>query len=70
MRCQQQQTQPETLPPCPTKRSFSNYGTWVALGAPGGGILSTLPSGSYGTYSGTSMACPHVSGAAGGWTEG
>jgi hypothetical protein len=34
------------------------------LGAPGVGILSTLPSGHYGTLSGTSMATPHVSGAA------
>ena len=31
--------------------------------APGGNILSTLPFGSYGMYSGTSMAAPMVSGA-------
>jgi hypothetical protein len=44
--------------------SFSNYGsTWVDLGAPGGAIQSTLPSNTYGTYSGTSMATPHVTGA-------
>jgi subtilisin family serine protease len=44
--------------------SFSNYGsTWVDLGAPGGAITSTLPSNTYGTYSGTSMATPHVTGA-------
>ena len=44
--------------------SFSNYGSaWVDLAAPGGGIYSTLPDNSYGTYSGTSMATPHVSGA-------
>ncbi len=45
--------------------SFSNYGaTSVDIGAPGESILSTLPvaQGSYGTYSGTSMATPHVSG--------
>lgn len=50
---------------------FSNYGaTSVDLGAPGSGIYSTLPvrSGSnvvsgYGSYSGTSMATPHVTGA-------
>lgn len=46
------------------KASFSNYGaTTVDLGAPGVSILSTLISG-YGWMSGTSMAAPHVSGAA------
>ena len=45
--------------------SFSNYGkTTVHLGAPGVSILSTLPNNSYGYLSGTSMATPHVSGAA------
>lgn len=44
--------------------SFSNYGAKsVDLGAPGVGIFSTLPGG-YGGYSGTSMATPHVAGAA------
>ena len=44
---------------------FSNYGlTSVDLGAPGSNIYSTLPNNSYGTYSGTSMASPHVAGAA------
>jgi len=43
--------------------SFSNYGaTTVDLAAPGDDILSTLPGGSYGLLSGTSMATPHVSG--------
>lgn len=43
---------------------FSNHGaTSVDLAAPGVGILSTVPGG-YGFYSGTSMATPHVSGAA------
>ncbi len=46
------------------KTSFSNYGaTSVDLGAPGAGIYSTIPDNSYGSYSGTSMATPHVSGA-------
>ena len=44
--------------------SFSNYGrTTVDIAAPGVGIYSTLPNGKYGTYSGTSMATPHVAGA-------
>ena len=36
----------------------------VHLGAPGVGILSTTPGNSYGFSSGTSMATPHVAGAA------
>ncbi len=45
--------------------SFSNYGpTTVHLGAPGVNTLSTVLSGLYGYKSGTSMATPHVSGAA------
>ncbi|MFP5576771.1 MAG: S8 family serine peptidase [Acidimicrobiia bacterium] len=45
------------------RSSFSNYGaTSVDLGAPGSGIVSTLPDGKYGSYSGTSMATPHVTG--------
>ncbi len=46
------------------KASFSSYGaTTVDIGAPGVGINSTLPTGTYGSYSGTSMATPHVTGA-------
>jgi subtilisin family serine protease len=49
--------------------SYSNYGsTTVDIGAPGSGIISTVPSKSlasaYGSYSGTSMATPHVTGGA------
>jgi hypothetical protein len=36
----------------------------VDLGAPGVGILSTLPGSAYVSWNGTSMATPHVSGAA------
>jgi subtilisin family serine protease len=43
--------------------SFSSYGPEVELAAPGSSIYSTVPGG-YGYKSGTSMACPHVSGAA------
>lgn len=45
------------------RSSFSNYGDWVDICAPGSDILSTLSTG-YGRMSGTSMACPHVSGIA------
>ena len=43
--------------------SFSNYGvTGVDVAAPGVSIYSTVPGNSYATYSGTSMATPHVTG--------
>ena len=42
---------------------FSNYGaTSIDVGAPGVGILSTLPGGRYGSISGTSFAAPQVTG--------
>ena len=47
-----------------TRSSFSNYGDWVDICAPGSNILSTTPNNGYETMSGTSMACPHVSGVA------
>ncbi|MDP2820077.1 MAG: S8 family serine peptidase [Polaromonas sp.] len=44
---------------------FSNYGALsVDLGAPGEAILSSVPGNGYASYSGTSMATPHVAGAA------
>ncbi|NLH98145.1 MAG: S8 family serine peptidase [Chthonomonadales bacterium] len=52
--------------------SFSNWGSWVAVAAPGAAILSTAPTYpatagyplNYASLNGTSMACPHVAGEA------
>ena len=55
------------------RASYSNYGAWVEVSAPGGdqdvygskgGVLSTIPNNQYAYMQGTSMACPHVSGIA------
>ena len=52
------------------RSSYSNYGDWVDICAPGGDgnqftqIYSAYSNSDYGYMQGTSMACPHVSGVA------
>lgn len=47
-----------------TLASFSNFGAWVQVLAPGENILSSVPGGEYGVWSGTSMASPLAAGVA------
>ncbi|TCP59168.1 thermitase [Tumebacillus sp. BK434] len=47
------------------KASFSSYGTWVDIAAPGQNIYSTAKGGGMITMSGSSMAAPIVAGVAG-----
>ena len=44
--------------------SFSNYGSWITLSAPGNSILTTNRGGGYGYWYGTSFASPIVAGVA------
>jgi subtilisin family serine protease len=44
---------------------FSDYGSWVRVAAPGVSLWSTVPGGTYASWSGTSMATALVSGEAG-----
>jgi thermitase len=46
------------------KASWSNYGSWVDVAAPGVNIISTTPDNNYTYLSGTSMAAAHAAGVA------
>ena len=43
---------------------FANFGGWIKLAAPGEQIVSAVPGGAWGTWSGTSMAAPLAAGTA------
>lgn len=47
------------------KASFSNYGNYIGVTAPGVNIASTYPTSQYAALSGTSMSSPHVAALAG-----
>jgi subtilisin len=47
-----------------TRASFSSVGSELEVMAPGVNILSSVPGNGYDSYNGTSMASPHVAGAA------
>jgi hypothetical protein len=47
------------------RSSFSNYGSWIWLAAPGEGVVTTYPWNGYAAVWGTSFSTPLVSGTAG-----
>ena len=47
-----------------TKASFSSFGTWVDISAPGASIYTTKDGGGYGYWNGTSFASPLTAGLA------
>jgi Subtilase family/Bacterial Ig domain/Fervidolysin N-terminal prodomain len=48
-----------------TRASFSNYGAWIDIAAPGASILTTNRGGGYGYWNGTSFSSPVAAGLAG-----
>jgi subtilisin family serine protease len=48
-----------------TRASFSNYGNWIDIAAPGVSILTTSRGGGYGYWNGTSFSSPVAAGLAG-----
>jgi subtilisin family serine protease len=46
------------------RSSFSSYGTWIGVTAPGESIYSSVPVNGYAWWSGTSMSTPFVAGQA------
>ncbi|MBW7454505.1 S8 family peptidase [Paenibacillus sepulcri] len=48
-----------------SRSSFSNFGDYIDVAAPGASIASTYPGSQYAALSGTSMASPHVAALAG-----
>lgn len=47
-----------------SKSSYSNYGDWIDVCAPGDNVYGTEPGGDYGQSYGTSGSCPQVAGLA------
>jgi subtilisin family serine protease len=50
--------------PTDRKASFSNFGSWVDVAAPGVGLVSSFPASGFSRWSGTSFSSALVSGAA------